>query len=93
MYISEKEHIGVGIAVADQKPDLSGICKQCHQLNRTHHKILREMIDELSEMDENESQILSELLEKQGFGSISLMFRAGSCVGLDWQASHRTHET
>ncbi len=51
------------------------------------------MVDKLLELDMDEREAFYELLNDHGYGSVSLIFRAGKCVGLDWQSSHRIHET
>ena len=71
---------------------VSGICEQCRDLDGDQRKVVKEMIEELLELDGSERNAFSELLSENGYGSISLVFKAGECIGLDWQSSHRTHE-
>ena len=72
--------------------DVSRICEQCRDLDSDQREVVKGMIEELLELDGGERNAFSELLSENGYGSISLVFKAGECIGLDWQSSHRTHE-
>jgi len=67
-------------------------CMRYQQLDKSQREIENRLIDEMLELEPNACEAFCELLSGKGYGSLTLVFKAGNCIGLDWQGSHRTHK-
>lgn len=65
--------------------------KRYQQLDKSGREVANKLINEMLELEANTREAFYELLSRKGYGSFCLVFKAGNCIGLDWQSSHRTH--
>lgn len=65
----------------------------CERLLREHErKAICKFIDEVLDLDDKAREAFLELFIKKRYGSFTFLFKAGECIGVDWQSSHRTHK-
>lgn len=72
-----------------------GLRKLCPSY-RTFKEHDREVMDKFFKavfelLDESTREAFADILGKKRYGSFSLIFKAGECIGFDWKSSHRTH--
>ena len=62
-------------------------------LERYHREAVDKFVETIIGLDEEVSDAFIDLFGKRRYGSFSLVFKAGKCIGFDWKASHRAHKT
>lgn len=61
-------------------------------LGEYHREAVDKFIGAIVGLDEEIRQAFIDLFSRKRYGSFSLVFKAGRCIGFDWKVSHRTQE-
>jgi len=61
-------------------------------LGEHHREAVDKFIEAIVGLDEEIRQAFIDLFSRERYGSFTLVFKAGRCIGFDWKVSHRTHE-